>query len=87
MNNKKQKDDFSQNFDLTLMKKYAPKLPELLNYKQNLDYKKDRSNILNIFFGHLKIKEKINKKYIKTCLTQRTKQKLLTYVYYKPLHF
>ena len=102
--NKKSKnpknDEYSQNHHLNILNKFAPKLPELLNYEQNFEPKANnysneysslkKIKVLNVFFGHLMtVKEKKfkNKKYIKTSITQRTKEKLLTYVYYKPCNF
>ena len=87
VNNKKSKDGYSQNFDMALMKKCPPNLPEIINYEQNFQNSENKIPRLNIFFGHLMTKKKRYKNYIKTSLTQRTKQKLIVYVYYKPLKF
>lgn len=87
VNNKKSKDGYSQNFDMALMKKCPPNLPEIINYEQNFQNGENKIPRLNIFFGHLMTKKKRYKNYIKTSLTQRTKQKLIVYVYYKPLKF
>ena len=87
VNNKKSKDDYSQIFDMSLMKKCPPNLPEIINYEQNFQNGENKIPRLNIFFGHLMTKKKRYKNYIKTSLTQRTKQKLIVYVYYKPLKF
>ena len=89
---------YSQNHNLSCMKKLPPKLPEALNFENNLEnnIKWTKSNdtyghlsngkIPNIFFGHLMVDSNLrNNKYLKSSCTQRNKNKLLTILYYKPL--
>ena len=91
-------ESYSQNFNLSLMKKYPPKLPEMLNYEHDIQNKSkgkffntthgqlSKGKIPNVFFGHLMVESKIKKnKYVKSSATQRNKNKLLTILYYKPL--
>lgn len=74
------------------MKKSPPKLPELFYPEYDLNKNKNpkketygdisECKVPNTFFCHLLTKKE--KKYIRSCMTQRNKKKLLTIVYYSP---
>ena len=86
-------DLYTQNFDLTCMKKQPPKLPEIFEHEHNISNKNifmnesygqiHKGSIGNIFYNHLMTFNYKKKKLIKTCLTQRNQKKLLTIIYYK----
>ena len=101
-------ESYSQNYNLSCMKKCPPKLPDVFKHKHNFDNNGigTKSNctygqlskgiIPNIFFGHWMVdcnqnykgfrnKEKKNKNFFKSSVTQRNKKKLLTIIYYAPL--
>ena len=91
-------DIYSQNKDISCMKKSPPKLPEIMEHCYNLKNKnalytnKTYGKIINpapiSFYNHLMISENsknsYNKRnnYFKTSFTQRNKKKMLTIVYY-----
>ena len=86
-------DLYTQNYDLTCMKKQPPKLPEIFEHEHNIDNKNifmnesygqiHKGTIGNIFYNHLMTFRNKKKKLIKTCITQRNQKKLLTIIYYK----
>lgn len=89
---------YSQSLNLSCMKTLPPKLPEVLNFENDLKHnnKWTKSNntyghlskgkIPNIFFGHLMVDCNLkNNRYLKSSCTQRNKNKLLTVLYFKPL--
>lgn len=89
---------YSQSHNLSCMKKFPPKLPEMLNFETIMQNKLkgtmsietygqlSKGKIPNIFFGHLMVNCSIRKnRYLKSSMTQRNKNKLLTIFYYKPL--
>ena len=100
VNNKKKLNSelYSQSLNLSCMKKFPPKLPEMLNFEILMQNKLkgtmpietygqlSKGKIPNIFFGHLMVNCSIRKnRYLKSSMTQRNKNKLLTIFYYKPL--
>ena len=89
---------YSQSLNLSCMKKLPPKLPEVLNFETFMQNKSkgtksietygqlSKGKIPNIFFGHLMVNCSIRKnRYLRSSMTQRNKNKLLTILYYKPL--
>ena len=98
-NEKKKTDLYTQNKDISGMKEIVPKTPELFNHDYNYENKKDSflsSEKLNkgiipaVFYNHLMVSENnkyllnAKKKYLKSSITQRNKNKMLTIIYYSP---
>lgn len=83
---------YTQNYDLTCMKKQPPKLPDIFYHEHNLNCtiknetygQINKGTIGNIFYSHLMTFNYKKKKLIKSCVTQRNQKKLLTIIYYKP---
>lgn len=97
--NKKKSEIYSQNYDVTLMKERPPKITDLFLHdysfndklidKSNETFGKLRKETIPIsFYNHFMVsyknKKSFNNRYFKTSITQRSKNKLLTIIYYSP---
>lgn len=90
-------EQYTQNCNISCMKKAPPKLPEMLSFRHDINssskgifsnetyMKLSKGKIPNINFGHLLVDCRTKKKkYFNFTITQRNKNKLLTITYYKP---
>ncbi len=86
---KNRTDIYTQNKDISCLKKMPPNVPELFNHNYNLENinnSKTYGEINNekisiIFYNHLML---TNCKYFKSSITTRNKKKMLTVIYYTP---